>query len=124
MNQHDQRDRELSPTDRRWVEALGEAFRPEPLDRARANAFDRRLEERILHRRLRIRIAVPAFAFGAGALALWLSFGTPAPTPAPASLAAFTDPAEATADLMEPQAYLPDDYRMLALLIEDASDER
>lgn len=127
MNSHDERDRELAPGERRWVDELGRAFRPEPMDRGRASAFQRRLETKLERRRLLLRTAAPALALATGAAALWLyvSAQTPAAEQgALASLYAFADPDEVAADLVEPQGYLPDEYRMLASLIEDEAGER
>jgi hypothetical protein len=122
MNIDHEKDRELAPEERRWIDALGAAFRPEPMDRRRAGAFQRQLDARLERRRLWVRGAVPALALASGAAALWLYVAASAPAPetgASASLYAFADPDAVAADLVEPEAYLPDDYRLLASLMEE-----
>jgi hypothetical protein len=115
---------QLAPEDRRWVEAVGDAFRPEPLEAQRAAAFQGRLLERIERRRRVVRIAAPALALAAGALALWFSVAEP-PAQANGSetlLYAFADPDGIAADLVEPDDYLPEDYRALASLLESDAE--
>lgn len=126
MSLHGESDRELTPDERRWLDALGEAFRPEPLDRARESAFRRALAERMERRRRRIRVGAPLLALASSAAALWLYVAAPATVAEPsataaASLYAFADPDSAFADLAPAEGYLPDDYRMLASLIDDES---
>jgi hypothetical protein len=115
---------QLTPEDRRWVEAVGDAFRPEPLEAQRASAFQRRLVERIERRRRVVRIAAPALALAAAVLVLWFSVAEP---PAQANggetlLYAFADPDGIAADLVEPDDYLPEDYRALASLLESDAE--
>jgi hypothetical protein len=124
MSLHEESERELAADERRWIDALGEAFRPEPMERARASAFRRALEERIERRRRRMRVGAPLLALASGAAALWLYVAAPAPVAEPvagASLYAFADPDSASADLAPPEGYLPDDYRLLASLIDEES---
>lgn len=122
MKNHDERDRELAPDDRRWIEVVDGAFRPEPMDSVRASAFERRLSERLEHRARMLWIAGPALVLATGAAALWLYTGRVATAPSADRSAptfyAFADPDVATADLVEPDDYLPDDYRALASIIE------
>jgi len=122
MSTHDDRTPELAPEDRRWVDALGEAFRPEPMDLGRARAFQRQLDARLQRRRRLILAAGPALALATGAAALWLYVRAQPPAvaePAAPALYAFADPDAVAADLVEPEAYLPDDYQVLASLLED-----
>jgi hypothetical protein len=118
MKNHDERDRELPPDDRRWIEVVDGAFRPEPMDSVRASAFHRRLSARLERRARVLWIAGPALALAAGAAALWLYTGRASTTPGAPTFYAFADPDVATADLVEPDDYLPDDYRALASFIE------
>jgi len=129
MNHREDRERELerelTPEDRGWVEAVGAAFRPEPMDARRASAFSRALDARIAQRRRIVQVTTPALALAAGALALWFSVAEPPTVEANGSetlLYAFADPDGVAADLVEPDDYLPEDYRALASLLESDAE--
>lgn len=108
---------EQSAEDRRLIEAIDRAFRPEPMSPARRAAFRTALDTR-LERRSRGRWLAPgAAATAAAALALWIARPEDAvPVQAHASgseLYAFIDP-----EVPEYTRYLPDDYQALALMID------
>lgn len=116
--------------DDRWLEALRDAFRPEPMSPERAAAFRRALDERIERSAGARRFALPAFAAAvAAAAALWLAWPVTPPTDAntaatSAGLDSFVDPDESASELVERRDYLPADYQGLALLLEDDTADR
>jgi hypothetical protein len=119
--------------DERWIEAVREELRPEPMSPAHAAAFRRALGERIERPRAP-RFALPALASAAVAsLALWLAW--PAATPvtpvtqsnirvASAEIDAYVDPDAIANEVADRAEYLPADYQGLALLLEDDAADR
>lgn len=116
--------------DRRWLEALRDGFRPEPMSPARAAAFRRALDERIERRSAARRFALPALAGAAiTALALWLAWPVttaiePDTAVTSAELEAYVDPDAFASELAERGEYLPADYQGLALLLDDDAADR
>jgi hypothetical protein len=114
----------MSPdSDRELIETIQRSYRPEPMDAARQAAFRRRLAAR-LARRPRAPLALPALGAAAAALALWLALpgGTELPSPEEETVfSAFVDPDDATAPSDES---LPEDYVVLASLLELESESR
>jgi hypothetical protein len=109
--------------DRDLIEAIRRSLRPEPMDAARQAAFRRRVEARLARRRRVLRIAFPALAVAAAAAALWVAVAR-APEPSwsgEADFSAFVDPDDATAPSDES---LPEDYVLLASLLELEPAER
>ena len=123
---------ELGRADRALVDAIRAELQPEPLSPARASELRRALAERIGRppRVNRFRVAVPALAAGALAFALWLALPASAPNEATdtsdsgAELEAYVDPDAIASELGESADYLPADYQMLALAIDDAPADR
>jgi hypothetical protein len=103
--------------DRRLIDAIDRAFRPEPMSPARRAAFRTALDARIEQRARGKRWLVSGLAASAAAaLALWIA-RPDATTPVPpnesgSELYAFIDP-----EVPEYTRYLPDDYQALALMI-------
>jgi hypothetical protein len=120
---------ELDAGDRRLIRAIDAAFRPPAADRAAELAFARRLEERRARRERVRRVALPALASAAAACAaLWLSWPSArapqvevASAVEDASLYAFIDP-DAAAVEGESPSYLPEEYELLAQLVDDGSE--
>lgn len=116
--------------DRRWLEALREEFRPEPMSPARAAGFRRALDERIERRSGPRRFALPALAGAAvTAAALWLAWPVTTATQADAvvtsaEIDAFVDPDAFANDVAERGDYLPADYQGLALLLDEDTADR
>ena len=125
-------ERDLGRADCALVETIRTELQPEPLSAARTAELRRELAERIERRPRvnRFRVAVPALAAGALAFALWLALPAPTPTEAPdtsdggAELEAYVDPDAFASELGENADYLPADYQMLALAIDDAPADR
>ena len=125
-------DRDLTRADRALVDVIRSELAPEPLSPARAAQLRRELAERIERapRPNRFRVAVPALALGALATALWLALPAPAPTVATdtsdsaAELEAYVDPDAFASELGENADYLPADYQVLALALDDAPADR
>jgi hypothetical protein len=115
-------ERELAAEERSLVEWIDAAFRPAASD-GQGKRFVRRIERRIERRRRVQRVALPAVALAASALAalLWsLSSQTASVDGAEGTLLqAFADPPAGTDEMVEPDDYLPDDYRALASLMQD-----
>jgi len=115
----------MRPDDERELyETIRRSFRPEPMDAARQAVFRRRVEEGLARRPRPLRVALPALATAAAAAALWFASPT---TPEPAmssqepALYAFVDPDDASDRADD---YLPEDYIVLAGLLELESDDR
>lgn len=116
--------------DRRLIESLRAAFRPDPMTPERAAAFRKALEARIERRARSRRLALPALATAAVAAgALWLALPAtnpagPAASATPAEADAFVDPDALASELAQRSDYLPVDYQELALLLEDDAADR
>ncbi len=120
-------ERDLTRSDRALVDAIRADFQPEPLSPARAAAMRMELERRIERRTFARRFAAPALATAALAAALWLTLPAASPTPSAtatvggAELDAYVDPDEFASELAERDDYLPADYQVLALLVDDSA---
>jgi len=104
--------------DRRLIDAIDRAFRPDPMSPARRAAFRTALDARLERRARGGRWLVSGVAAtAAAALAVWIArpeAATPEHAGASSSeLYAFIDP-----EVPEYTRYLPDDYQALALMIE------
>lgn len=128
MRRDETEDLELDAGDRRMIRAIDAALRPPAFDRARELAFARALAQRLERRASVRRWTAPVLATAAAALAaLWLGWPS---ARAPqleqetaledAALYAFIDPDAESAEGETP-TYLPDDYRLLAQLVDDGS---
>lgn len=125
-------ERDLSQGDRALIAAIRSELQPEPLSAARAAELRRDLAERIERggRVNRFRVALPALAAGAFAVALWLALPARTPTPAvdtadgAAELDALVDPDALASELAESEDYLPADYQVLALALDDSEADR
>jgi len=124
-------ERDLTRADRALVDAIRADFQPEPLSPARAAAMRMELERRIERRAYARRFATPALATAALVAALWLTLPAASPIPpAPATpvsgaeLDAYVDPDEFASELAERDDYLPADYQVLALLVDDSGTDR
>jgi hypothetical protein len=106
-----------SDDDRDLIEAIERSFRPEPMDAARRATFRRGLDARLARPPRVRRIALPGLAVAAAAAALWLAIPiAPAPSPSEeAAFSAFVDPDDESA---RSDDYLPEDYVVLASLLE------
>src|SRR5258708_6100193 len=108
----------------RWLEALRDEVRPEPMSPQRAAAFRRALAERIERRASARRFALPGLASAAvAALALWVAWPASAPIEVDASatsaeLDEYVDPDAFASELAGRGDYLPADYQGLALLLD------
>jgi hypothetical protein len=116
--------------DRRWLEALRDEFRPEPMSPQRAAALRRALDERI-ERRARARaFALPALASATiAAITLWVAWPLTTPTAVHAAATSaeideFVDPDRFASEVAERGDYLPADYQGLALLLDDDAADR
>jgi hypothetical protein len=124
-------ERELARADRALVDAIRADFQPEPLSPARAAAMRMDLERRLERRALARRFAAPVLATAALAAALWLTLPAAAPTPSAtdtpatgAELDAYLDPDAFASELADDEDYLPADYQLLALLVDDLAADR
>ena len=122
-------DRDLDRGDRALVEAIRAEFQPATTSPARAAELRRELAARIdTHARpRRWSLAIPALAVPALAALLW--FALPAHMPvdtrdANAELDAFVDPDAFASELTDGDDYLPADYQLLALVVDDAPAEQ
>ena len=122
-------DRELDRGDRALIEAIRAGFQPDPTSPLRAAELRRELAARIEAdtNPRRWQIAVPALAVSALAAALWLALPARAPVDtrdASAELEAFVDPDRFASELADGDDYLPADYQMLALVVDDSPAEQ
>jgi hypothetical protein len=114
-------DESLTPEDRRLIDAIAEHTQPRPMTPARLAAFNRALERPAAwHVGLFRPLAYAGAAVATAALALWIggpvrapSVQTPVDADAGAALQALVDSDDADAD-----AVLPDDYLMLASVLD------
>lgn len=137
MRRRDEADNGVSPEDRRLIDAISGNLRPQPMDATRRAVFRRKLEERIERRAHAPWLAGLALAATAAAAAvLWISWlaMSQAPGPEPVEVAApvesatqdeevpvlhaFVEPEAYGDENSEPQGYLPDDYLVLASLLD------
>jgi hypothetical protein len=109
--------------DRDLLEAIRRAFRPEPMDAARQSAFRRRLEERLARGPRALHVAAPALAVATAVAALWIAIPVAQERLATdeTEFSAFVDPDPAFSPSDES---LPEDYVVLASLLELDSGER
>ena len=127
-NHEREREHELSHEDRRLIRAIDAGLRPAEPSAARRAALRAELEARIERGAHPWRWLAPsAAALAAAAVTLWLVRPVatePEPVRSAAGeLYALSQLATGGEDLLETPAYLPDDYRALALLIEGEDAE-
>jgi hypothetical protein len=120
--------------DERWIEAMRNEFRPDPLSPERAAELRRDLARRVADDRPARRFALPALASAAlAAGALWLLLPERArltsatgdeSTATSAEIESFVDPDSVASDYAERPDYLPADYEGLALLLDEDGADR
>jgi len=133
MRHTDTSDPQIRPEDRRLIETIAQDYRPEPMDATRQAVFRRRLEERLAGRARFPWRAALAVAATAAAAVLWFTLphgGQPdvsrnasAERAEAPLLFAFVDPDGDDPERLQPKEFLPDDYAVLANVLDVPLDD-
>ena len=114
-------------TDREWIAAVDDSYRPEPMDARRRARFHVSLLERLVERQRVRRHWIGVAAGATAALVLWLGTARVDRSVREDSLAADDPATPVVYAFIEPESYgealLPDDYAALAEVLEINADE-